>query len=367
MSARASNLLSFENDEQRWAAVLARQPAADVYFVYAVKTTGVYARPSTTARLPQRRNVVFFDTAEAAEAAGYRPNRRVLADQTAVSRRWADVVATACRHIEAAETPPDLTQLARHVGMSPAHFHRVFKAETGVTPKAYASAHRQRRLCLALDSPKTSVTDAIFEAGFNTNSRYYETSDARLGMQANTYRRGGHGARIHFAVGQCSLGAILVAQTEKGICAIFIGDDPDTLVKNLQNRFSKAELIGADHAFEKLVAQVIGFVERPALGLDLPLDIRGTAFQERVWQALRDIPVGTTVSYTQLAARIGSPSSARAVAQACGANPVAVAIPCHRVVRRNGDLSGYRWGIERKQALLDRERTTGSCYLHDAE
>lgn len=242
--------------------------------------------------------------------------------------------------------------------MSPFHFHRVFKAETGLTPKAYASAWRARKLRDELGSSVSSITDAIYTAGFNSNSRFYEASEQLLGMRAGEYRAGGQGAVIRFAIGQCSLGAILVAQSHRGICAIMLGDDPDALLRDLQDQFARAQLVGGDAAFERLVAQVIGFVETPSVGLNLPLDVRGTAFQERVWQALRDVPAGTTVSYGQIAERIGAPTAVRAVAQACGANRIAVAIPCHRVVRRDGDISGYRWGVERKRQLLERESTT---------
>lgn len=238
--------------------------------------------------------------------------------------------------------------------MSTFHFHRIFKAETGLTPKAYAGASRARRLRRELAGPGT-ITDAIYGAGFNSNSRFYEASAVLLGMRASDYREGGQNHEIRFAVGQCSLGAILVAQTDRGICAIFLGDDPERLLHDLQDRFPRAHLIGCDAGFEQWVAEVVGFVEAPALGLNLPLDIRGTAFQERVWQALRDIPVGTTASYAEIAQRIGSPKAVRAVAQACGANRLAVAIPCHRVVRHDGALSGYRWGVERKRELLRRE------------
>jgi AraC family transcriptional regulator of adaptative response/methylated-DNA-[protein]-cysteine methyltransferase len=251
-----------------------------------------------------------------------------------------------------------LEALATKLGMSAYHFHRLFKAETGLTPKAYADAFRARRLRRGLDSPSAAtITDAIYDAGFNANSRFYETADARLGMPASDYRAGGRNASIRFAIGQCSLGAILVAQSARGICAILLGDDPERLLRDLQDKFPQAQLIGGDRGFEKLVAQVVGFVEAPALGLNLPLDIRGTAFQERVWQALREIPPGATVSYADVAARIGSPKAVRAVAQACGANAIAVAIPCHRVVRKDGDLSGYRWGVERKRELLSRENS----------
>lgn len=266
------------------------------------------------------------------------------------------MVANACRHIEQAESPPSLEVLAAQAGLSPFHFHRVFKAVTGLTPKGYASAHRSRKVRDGLKE-QHSVTDALYDAGFNSNSRFYESADQLLGMKPSDYRAGGTNNEILFAVGQCSLGAILVAQSARGVCAILLGDDPDKLVRDLQDQFPKASLVGADHSFEQLVAQVVGFIEAPALGLDLPLDLRGTAFQERVWQALRDIPLGSTVSYGQIAERIGAPKAFRAVAQACGANCLAVAIPCHRVVRSNGDLSGYRWGVERKRQLLAREHT----------
>jgi AraC family transcriptional regulator of adaptative response/methylated-DNA-[protein]-cysteine methyltransferase len=342
-------------DDERWAAVQARDARADGHFVYGVRTTGVFCRPSSSARLPRRENVEFFDTERAARAAGYRPSRRAAGDQTALAARRGAVVAQACRLIEGAETPPGLDALAAQAGMSRFHFHRVFKAETGLTPKAYASAFRAHRLRTELGQKDATVTDAIYGAGFNSSSRFYEASDGMLGMRARDYRAGAPDMRIRFAVGQCALGAILVAQSERGICAILLGDDPQRLVEELQDQFPKALLVGGDAGFERLVAQVVGFVEAPAIGLNLPLDVRGTAFQERVWQALREIPPGATVSYAQVAARIGQPRAVRAVAQACGANRLAVAIPCHRVVRRNGELSGYRWGVERKRELLERE------------
>jgi AraC family transcriptional regulator of adaptative response/methylated-DNA-[protein]-cysteine methyltransferase len=340
--------------DARWAAVLARDPAADTRFVYAVKTTGVYCRPSSPSRLPRRENVEFFDTPAAAEAAGYRPSRRAAADRTAVAAQHAALVAEACRRIEQAETPPALAELAESAAMSPYHFHRVFKAATGLTPKAYAAAHRAQKVRKRLER-KVSITDAIYDAGFNSNSRFYERSGQLLGMRPKDYRAGGAGNAIRFAVGECSLGSILVARSQRGVCSILLGDDPDALARQLQDRFPNAELIGGDRDFEALVAKVVGFVEAPALGLDLPLDVRGTAFQERVWQALRRIPAGSTASYADIARRIGMPKAVRAVAQACGANPLAVAIPCHRVVRSDGGLSGYRWGVERKRELLQRE------------
>jgi AraC family transcriptional regulator, regulatory protein of adaptative response / methylated-DNA-[protein]-cysteine methyltransferase len=264
------------------------------------------------------------------------------------------LVARACRLIEEADELPDLAGLAAAVGLSRHHFHRVFTAETGVTPKAYAEAHRARRVRDQLDGGAT-VTDAIHTAGFGSSGRFYATASARMGMTPSRFRRGGTGARVRFAVGQCSLGAILVAATDDGVCAIELADDPHELVRSFQDRFHQAELIGADPEFEALVARAVGLVERPGAPSTLPLDVQGTAFQERVWRALQAIPPGTTTTYAELATAIGSPSAVRAVAGACAANKVAVAIPCHRVVRTDGHLSGYRWGVERKRALLERE------------
>ena len=272
--------------------------------------------------------------------------------------KHAALVAQACRRIEASEQPPSLDDLAMHAGLSPFHFHRIFKAATGLTPKAYAQAHRAQAVREGLAKPQARVTDALFDAGYNASSRFYENADAMLGMTPRQFRDGGVDARIEFAIGQSSLGAILVARSQRGVCAISLGDDPDALLRELQDRFPRAELIGGDAGFERLVAQVVGLIEQPGIGIDLPLDVRGTAFQQRVWDALRKIPAGETESYTQIAQRIGSPKSARAVAQACASNTLAVAIPCHRVVRSDGALSGYRWGVERKRELLARERET---------
>lgn len=273
---------------------------------------------------------------------------------TTSARRTA-LIARACRLIETSDTLPSLDQLAVELAVSRFHLHRLFKAETGLTPKAYASAFRAQRLRERLQGEAVTVTEALFDAGYNSNSRFYEGAGQRLGMLPKQYRARGAGATIYFAVGQCALGAILVAQSARGVCAIFLGDDPAQLLNDLQDQFANAELIGADNRFEQLIAQVVGFVEQPALGLNLPLDVQGTAFQERVWQALREVPAGQRVSYTDIAERIGVPKAVRAVALACAANRIAVAIPCHRVVRRDGDLSGYRWGVERKRQLLERE------------
>lgn len=345
----------YGTDDARWEAIRTRDAQADGHFVYAVRTTGVYGNPSAWSRLPKRENIEFFASAQAAEAAGYRRSLRARADRNTAAAGRAALAAQACRLIEGSETPPNLDELAARAGMSPFHFHRVFKAETGLTPKAYATAYRARKLREELNAANGTVTDAIYGAGFNSNSRFYETSGQVLGMRAREYRAGGAGAVIRFAVGASSLGAILVAQSQRGICTILLGDDPDRLVRDLQDQFPKAQLIGGDGDFERLVAQVVGFIEAPGIGLNLPLDVRGTVFQQRVWQALRDIPPGETASYAEIAERIGAPKAVRAVAQACAANHIAVAIPCHRVVRRDGDISGYRWGVERKRELLRRE------------
>ncbi|KXF79199.1 6-O-methylguanine DNA methyltransferase [Paramesorhizobium deserti] len=353
--AKPENITPAERDP-RWTALVNRDPAFDGKFVYSVKTTGVYCRPTCPSRLAKPENIAFHADCAEAESAGFRPCLRCRPNEASLAERHAAIVAEACRLIEASEELPALDALAQSVGMSPYHFHRLFKSVTGLTPKAYGAAHRARRVRDQLAEGKSSVTEAIYDAGFNSSSRFYETSNKVLGMTPSAFRAGGIEAEIKFAVGQCSLGAILVATSRKGVCAILLGDDPDQLVRDLQDRFPKAKLIGGDAEFEKLVAKVVGFVEAPAIGLDLPLDVRGTAFQERVWQALRNIPAGETVSYSDIAARIGAPKAVRAVAQACAANKIAVAIPCHRVVRNDGGLSGYRWGVERKRALLGRER-----------
>jgi AraC family transcriptional regulator of adaptative response/methylated-DNA-[protein]-cysteine methyltransferase len=346
---------SYATDEARWEAVKRRESAADGAFWISVATTGVFCRPSCGKRLPRRENVAFHASPAAAEKAGFRPCKRCRPTEAALAERQAAAVAKACRLIERADELPGLAALAKSAGMSRFHFHRVFKQVTGVTPKAYADAHRANRVRDALGHGG-SVTAAIYDAGFNSSGRFYAASSDMLGMKPREFRAGGEGAAIRFAVGQCSLGAILVAATQKGVCAITLGDDPDALVRDLQDRFPKAQLIGGDKDFEKLVAKVVGFVEAPAQGLDLPLDMRGTAFQQRVWQALRRIPAGKTTTYTEIARRIGRPRAVRAVAAACAANPIGVAIPCHRVVRLDGDLAGYRWGIARKRALLQKEQ-----------
>jgi AraC family transcriptional regulator, regulatory protein of adaptative response / methylated-DNA-[protein]-cysteine methyltransferase len=344
----------YSDDNQRWEAVINRKKTADEKFYYAVSTTGVFCRPSCPSRLPLRENVIFHPTTASAIQAGFRACQRCKPEQPPLSQQHATMVARACRLIEQAEVMPSLTTLAKTCGLSQYHFHRVFKSITGVTPKAYGAAHRAEKVRESL-SRSNSVTEAIYDTGFSSNGRFYASADHMLGMTPTTFRDAGADTSIRFAVAQCTLGAILVAATEKGVCAISMGDDPDLLVRELQDQFPRAHFAGGDETFEQMVAQVVGYVESPNIGLELPLDLQGTVFQMRVWQALREIPMGQTASYAQIAQMIGSPKSARAVAKACASNTIALAIPCHRVVRSDGALSGYRWGVERKRTLLENE------------
>ena len=341
-------------EERYWDAVIARDRSFDDAFVYSVATTGVYCRPSCAARRPNRRNVAFYSSCAQAEAAGFRACKRCRPDRPSLQNQYATVVIEACRLIETAEEPPSLAQLAEAAGLSVFHFHRIFKAISGVTPHAYVFAHRQKRVRDHLKGSGT-VTEAIHQSGFNSSGRFYANSSEVLGMTPSAFRAGGTDAEMLFAVGECSLGSILVAASRKGITAIMLGDDPEALIHDLEDRFPKAKLIGGDRDFEDVMAKVVGLVEAPQAGIDLPLDVRGTAFQHRVWKALLDIPLGTTATYSEIAQRIGMPKAVRAVAGACAANKIAVAIPCHRVVRNDGSLSGYRWGVERKRALIARE------------
>jgi AraC family transcriptional regulator, regulatory protein of adaptative response / methylated-DNA-[protein]-cysteine methyltransferase len=349
---------AFLTNEQRWSAVQRRDRAADGVFYYSVRTTGVYCRPSCAARLPRRENVAFHASPAAAERAGFRACKRCRPSDAAPAERRAAAIAKACRLIESADSLPRVDALAAAASMSRFHFQRVFKQVTGSTPKAYALARCASRARRQLRGG-ASVTDALYAAGFGSSSRFYAGADEAFGMAPRVYRAGGAGTAIRFAVGECSLGSILVAATDKGVCAILLGDDPSALARDLQDRFPNAALEPGDVEFAQWMARVVGFVEAPAVGLDLPLDVRGTAFQQRVWRALRAVPPGQTASYAEIAERIGARGSARAVARACAANALAVAIPCHRIVRGDGGLSGYRWGVERKRSLLERERGTG--------
>lgn len=354
-------MLSQNIDEIRWQKVLAYDKAADGTFVYAVRTTGIYCRPSCPSRRAKRENVIFYQKSEDAEQAGFRPCRRCMPELGAKlvelnRQRHSDLVIHACRLIDMAEETPSIEEIAKNLKTGAAHLHRIFKEITGLTPKEYTDAKRSEKLRAALAEGSTSITQAIYDSGFGSSSRFYEASDEILGMKPKNYRSGGMSETIRFAIGETSLGTVLVAQSDKGICAILMGDDPELLIQDLEFRFPKAELVGADRDFENHVAKVIGLIENPQSKFDLPLDLRGTVFQARVWQALREIPFGETITYSELAKRIGSPKSVRAVASACGANKLAVAIPCHRVVRSDGSLSGYRWGVERKKNLLEKEK-----------
>ncbi len=345
----------FTSVESRWAAIHQRLVQADGLFVYGVKTTGVYCRPGCASRQPKQANVQFFDTNAAAEQAGFRPCKRCNPQSVGLPDGHAAAIKRACDLITHAEEAPALTELAAAVGLSPSHFHRLFKTTVGITPKQYALAHRQNRVQERLQQDN-SVTEAVFNAGFASNSRFYSQSEALLGMKPAQFRAGAQGQTIQFALMPCSLGWVIVAGTERGVAMIELGDTPDELLARLKMRFPQANCEKGAAAFTAWVEQVIAFIEAPGKQpLQLPLDIQGTAFQRRVWLALRDIPSGSTLSYRQIAEQIGQPKATRAVAQACGANHLAVAIPCHRVVRQNGDLGGYRWGVERKQVLLARE------------
>jgi len=341
-------------DDPRWARIVSRDKTADGHLWYSVSTTGIYCRPSCPSRAANPENVTLHDTLASARATGFRPCKRCNPEGLSLEGENAALVVKACRIIEMSEEEPSLEELAGAVSRSASYFHRVFKTATGLTPKGYAAADREKKVREGLQSGN-SVTETIYDAGFNSSGRFYEKSTGMLGMTPTNYRAGGANEEIKFAIGQTSLGAILVASSTKGVAAILLGDDPDNLLRNLQDRFPKARLIGADREYESLIARVVGLVENPHIGLDLPLDVRGTAFQRRVWQALQTVPVGECVSYSEIARRIGSPSAVRAVAGACAANNLAIAIPCHRVVRNDGALSGYAWGVERKRALLDRE------------
>lgn len=341
--------------EQRWQAVVRRDAQADDEFVYAVRTTGVYCRPSCPSRAAKRENVTFYETGELAAAAGYRPCKRCRPDAPSQQQTRSVLVRQACQTIERSATPPSLAQLAQQAGMSPYHFQRIFKTVAGLSPKAYHKALQARRVTASLQSAP-SVTAAIYEAGFNSSGRFYEAAPAFLGMPPGSYRKGGAGEHIRYTVEPCVLGWVVVAATRKGLCAIEFGDVPQTLAEGIRARFPQAQFEPADEAFKRWVVQVLDYLEQPRGVLDLPLDVQGTVFQHRVWQALQAIPAGQTASYGEIAARIGQPKAHRAVAHACACNLVAVAIPCHRAVRADGSLAGYRWGVARKSELLLRER-----------
>jgi AraC family transcriptional regulator of adaptative response/methylated-DNA-[protein]-cysteine methyltransferase len=348
---------AYTDDESRWQALLHRDQAAGRAFVYGVRTTGVYCRPGCPSRLPRREHVDFFVDSRAAEHSGYRPCRRCRpADPAAAKEPLLETMVTACRRLEQ-HHPPSLSELAAEAGLSLHHFHRRFKKLIGITPKQYARTNQIRRFGNLLQEQDGSVTRAIYAAGFSTSSRAYDSASQRLAMPPATYRRGGAGLTIHFACAPCFLGWVAVATTERGICAIELGDDRQAVSAQLRHHFPKARLEDAGTEFSAIVSEVIALLETPPRTIDLPLDIQGTAFQHQVWQILRQIPPGSTVSYGEVARRLGRPRAVRAVAGACAANKLAMVVPCHRVIGSDGSLNGFRWGVERKRTLLQREST----------
>ena len=334
-------------DTERWAAVLRRDKSQDGRFVTGVLTTGIYCRPSCAARHPRRENVRFFADGAAARATGLRPCKRCLPDDVA---RDDGAVLAAIRAIKDSEEPLALADLAARTGYSPTHFQRVFTRHTGLSPAAYARALREERARAAL-SEGSRVTDAIYDAGFSGPSRFYDNMEGRMGMTASAWVNGGKGVEIHWAVVPTSLGDMLVAATDKGVCRLSFNEGPDAL----ERRFPQAELVEGGADFAQLLAQVIAAVEAPGDFAHIPLDVKGTAFQEAVWQELRRIPAGETRTYAQLAAAIGRPKAVRATGSANGANNVAVLIPCHRVIATGGGLGGYAYGLEIKRKLLGKE------------
>jgi AraC family transcriptional regulator of adaptative response/methylated-DNA-[protein]-cysteine methyltransferase len=345
--------------EACWAAVERRDKGADGKFFYGVATTGVYCRPGCAARLPLRRNTLFFATAAAAKAAGLRPCKRCRPDDGSPAARHVAAIERACALIRTSETLPSLAELAAAAAISRFHFHRVFKEIIGTTPRDYARTHRLTRLGEKLDAGRP-IAAAIYEAGFGSSSRAYEAAPSGLGMTPGARRRGGRGEAIRYATLATPLGWALVAASRRGICMTALGDDRESLGAALRTRFPAAEISGEDAGLSDWATQILRCITAPGEIPDLPLDIRGTAFQARVWRALQKIPLGQTATYGEIAQALGRPKAVRAVAGACAANPLAVLVPCHRVVRKNGDLGGYRWGVERKRALLARERTTAA-------
>ncbi|MBC8049428.1 MAG: bifunctional DNA-binding transcriptional regulator/O6-methylguanine-DNA methyltransferase Ada [Chitinophagales bacterium] len=345
------------DDDVCWEAIRNRDARFDGQFYTAVATTGIYCRPNCSARQPLRKNIRFFRTREEAETAGFRACKRCKPNEAPALQRQREIIVLACRHIEGAEDGVSLRALSAQSGLSPHHFHRLFKQITGVTPKAYAASARTKRMGEQLTAQPT-ITKAIYCAGYSSSSRFYEAADATLGMTPTNYRNGGMGQTIEYAVTDGPCGMTLIARTPRGICSIMLGDEAETLATELKERFPRAAFRQSGE-MKEWAARAISQMHNPVEAAALPLDIQGTAFQRLVWQALREIPAGETESYKAVAARLGRPKAVRAVAKACAENHVAVLIPCHRVVGAKGALTGYRWGIERKRALLALERDKG--------
>ncbi len=346
-----------DTDESRWQAVCERNAEADKSFVFAVKTTGIYCRPSCPARRAKRENVIFFKMSSAAEVAGFRPCKRCRPNGTTTAQRNTLTMAAACRSLETAEVEPSLDELAKEAGFSRFHFQRVFREIVGMTPKQYARGARAPRLRATVRAAQ-SVTDAAFASGHESMRHFYDNALVAFGMSPTVFRAGAKGEVIIYAFAETSLGIATAAFTRNGVCAVRITGSVEEAELELRQLFPAALMISGGRDFELLVKRVVSAIKEPGRAAELPLDIRGTAFQQRVWSALREITIGTTSTYSEIAKIIGSPRSQRAVAQACGANPVAVLVPCHRVLRADGGLAGYRWGVERKKALLKREGAT---------
>ena len=341
-------------DDKLWTAVKNRDSGAEGTFVYAVKTTGVYCRPGCSSRLPKRSNVEFYSVASDAEQAGYRPCKRCSPDSTPMTEVKAGLITAACRRIESSPVQPSLAELAAEANMSPGHFHRLFKKLTGITPKEYATTKQSDRFLGALDNG-SSVTSAVYQAGYSGPGRAYDQLKSRLGMTPSEYGKGAPGITIRYALAECFLGWTLVAATDRGICAVMFGDNPSVLPGLIRERFPEADLQESSADENKVLKKAIAEINIPSDKFDLPLDIIGTAFQKRVWKALMEVPPGETAGYRDIAERIGRPKAVRAVAGACAANKIALFIPCHRIIRRDGGLGGYRWGLERKRIILERE------------
>ncbi|WP_108125605.1 bifunctional DNA-binding transcriptional regulator/O6-methylguanine-DNA methyltransferase Ada [Saccharospirillum mangrovi] len=341
-------------DEARWAALVERRFDTLEPFYYAVVTTGVVCRPDCSSRRPLRENVRFFDALADAEAAGYRPCKRCRPDAHSPLEQQRQAMIAVCRRLETEDPTPTLADLAADLNLSQWHFQRQFRKVLGVTPHQYATEFRAGRLKNALKSA-ASVTAASYEAGYGSSSRLFEAAQSRLAMSPSEFRRGAPGQRLHYGLAPCHLGWVGLVASERGICGLELADDAEAVLARLRSTFAKAELIAAGDAFDELLAQVVAFLAAPQTEWSLPLDIQGTAFQCQVWQALRTVPVGQTLSYSELATRLGRPEASRAVAGACAANKLAVVVPCHRITRADGDISGYRWGVQRKRRLLDQE------------
>ena len=357
MAGRVKEELRGINEETCWRVVSERDARFDGAMVYGVRSTGVFCKPSCPSRRPRREQVLFFATFKAAERAGFRACLRCQPQILSKTHPQIKMVLRACRLIEEAmEESPSLAALGAERGISPHHLQRTFKSIMGITPRRYRAAHRLKHFKEQIKKGET-VTNAIYEAGYGSSSRLYEKSGADLGMTPAIYRRGGQGMKINYSMTECPLGRLLVARTERGVCAVTLGDVDSLLEAALRDEYPRADIRRDEHDLTALVERILAHIKGEERQLDVPLDLQATAFQLRVWEELRRIPYGSTRSYSEVAARLGQPQATRAVARACACNPVALLTPCHRVVREDGSLSGYRWGVDRKAHLLAREKS----------